>query len=977
MAEPVRFQHFEVPLRGDGSLFELGRGAMGITYKAFDTNLRCFVALKVINATFLGSEVARERFLREARAAAALRHPNVATVFHLGEEGGDWFYAMEFVDGETVEAMMKREGAIPTATALGIVIQVARALGAAQKQGLVHRDIKPSNLMLVREDDGEFTVKVIDFGLAKNSAGTGEDTATLTVGGFLGTPHFASPEQLDERELDVRSDIYSLGVTLYYMLAGRAPFSGSLAQVMSQHLHREPPLETLSGQPPQVVDLLRHMLAKDPGGRPQTPSDLRHEAEVCLAAVNGAPGVATPATPADSENFETQILDAPPPAEPMEPATGAVLAGRYRIVREMKATGSGRLFKAEMVETADPVALLVLEPSLVPSAEAYTRLEDQVAALQKMESPAIQKILSLERLDQMSFLAMEWVEGPSLLDLLRSRKALSPTEALAVLRPLASGFEVLFSSGFPCPDVATHDVMLPGADVTVPVPAAPPVKFSALPRGKSDGNPEATMVTSSFATLRDGGAFDGREMRGYVYAVASLAYEMLGGVKSGPGIAIPIPGLSETANSSLRRALDPAASFDTIAAFLSAFESGMGSSPQPPKPAPAPSSPAAPPPLPPAAKSGFPISLLIGLGVVILLAAGGAFFMLPKPAAPKPDPVAAATPAPMASPSPTATASATPVATPTLDPVAEGLANARKIASDDPAAALATLVALAKAHSDRPEARDAVVEFVTALRARRDALNPGQVASLREPLEAAAGLDVVEAQLTLGEDLLEDDPKDALKWLLAAAKNGNTDAMVLSGFALARGAGSGSPDLPAAFDWFQRAADRGDGRAMFALGECYYYSKGVTRDPRLALEWLNKAAEQNNVRALDMLGTLYSKGVPGVLPRDLHKAFWYFTAAKNLGFAPAYGNLGALFMNAPPEQADKKLAVELFKQGAEKGDPRCMYFYASCLRDGLGEVTKDKAAAQDWYVKAAELGVQEARDWCRANNVNFPVKTPR
>ncbi len=98
MADPVRFQHFEVPLREDGSLFELGRGAMGITYKAFDTNLRCDVALKVVNAAYLGNEVARQRFLREARTAAAIRHPNVAAVFHLGEEDGNYFYAMELFD---------------------------------------------------------------------------------------------------------------------------------------------------------------------------------------------------------------------------------------------------------------------------------------------------------------------------------------------------------------------------------------------------------------------------------------------------------------------------------------------------------------------------------------------------------------------------------------------------------------------------------------------------------------------------------------------------------------------------------------------------------------------------------------------------------------------------------------------------------------------------------------------------------------
>ena len=204
----VRFQHYEVLRKEDGSLYELGHGAMGITYKAFDTNLRCHVALKVIKSAYLNSETARERFLREARAAAAIRHPNVATVFHLGREGDDYFYAMEFVDGETVEAFIKREGAVAHVMALKIAAQVARALNAAEKQGLVHRDIKPSNIMFMREDGGDIAVKVIDFGLAKNAGTDTEESATLTTGGFLGTPHFASPEQLEEREIDVRSDIY-------------------------------------------------------------------------------------------------------------------------------------------------------------------------------------------------------------------------------------------------------------------------------------------------------------------------------------------------------------------------------------------------------------------------------------------------------------------------------------------------------------------------------------------------------------------------------------------------------------------------------------------------------------------------------------------------------------------------------------------------------------------------------------------------
>src|SRR3954468_11813466 len=159
MPETAIFDHYEVFTRDDGSLFELGRGAMGITYKAFDTSLRIPVALKVINATYLNSEVARQRFVREARSAAKLRHRHVASVFHLGTEGDAWFYAMEFIDGETVESLIKRQGPLNPVLALDITAQVARALNAAASHGLVHRDIKPANLMLVREDD-ELMVKV-------------------------------------------------------------------------------------------------------------------------------------------------------------------------------------------------------------------------------------------------------------------------------------------------------------------------------------------------------------------------------------------------------------------------------------------------------------------------------------------------------------------------------------------------------------------------------------------------------------------------------------------------------------------------------------------------------------------------------------------------------------------------------------------------------------------------------------------------
>src|ERR1700730_10500697 len=232
MPTAERYHQYQVLRREDGSLWELGRGAMGITFKAFDTNLRFPVALKVINAAYLESDIARQRFLREARAAAALRHPNVASVFNLGTEEDRYFYVMEFIDGETVEACVRRQGPLKPVEALNIGLQVTRALIVAAKQQLVHRDLKPSNLMLVSHE-GEQIVKVIDFGLAKVPRDAGDDSSTLTIGGFVGTPHFASPEQIEEGEVDIRSDIYSLGVTLYYMLTGQSPFSGSTGQVMS------------------------------------------------------------------------------------------------------------------------------------------------------------------------------------------------------------------------------------------------------------------------------------------------------------------------------------------------------------------------------------------------------------------------------------------------------------------------------------------------------------------------------------------------------------------------------------------------------------------------------------------------------------------------------------------------------------------------------------------------------------------------
>jgi hypothetical protein len=162
-----RFEHYELVEGEDGKPVELGRGAMGITYKAFDLDLRCPVTLKVISEQYLGDKSARLRFLREARAAASVRHPNVASVFHLGRTGKNYFYTMEFVEGETLENLIRRSGRLKVKLALEIATQVVAGLAAIHKKQLVHRDIKPSNIMVSLDEGGAVTAKIIDLGLAR------------------------------------------------------------------------------------------------------------------------------------------------------------------------------------------------------------------------------------------------------------------------------------------------------------------------------------------------------------------------------------------------------------------------------------------------------------------------------------------------------------------------------------------------------------------------------------------------------------------------------------------------------------------------------------------------------------------------------------------------------------------------------------------------------------------------------------------
>lgn len=243
----------------------LGSGGMGVVFAAEDVRLRRPVALKVMKGTLAADPDCRERFLREARAAAALSHDNIISVYHVDEDNGIPFLAMPLLQGETLQSRLAREGRLPPEEVLRIGREVAAGLAAAHEQGLIHRDIKPANIWL---EAGTGRAKILDFGLARTMQGGVQMTKT---GQIIGTPSYMAPEQARGQAVDVRSDLYSLGVVLYALCTGRLPFPHTDVYALLAALVTEtpPPVQSLNPKvPPPLADLVTRLLGKQPENRP-------------------------------------------------------------------------------------------------------------------------------------------------------------------------------------------------------------------------------------------------------------------------------------------------------------------------------------------------------------------------------------------------------------------------------------------------------------------------------------------------------------------------------------------------------------------------------------------------------------------------------------------------------------------------------------------------------------------------------------
>ena len=266
----------------------LGRGGMGAVFLAQQLSLHRSVALKVMLPDRGGDPQFAERFVREARLVAALNHPNVVQVFDASRDAdGMLAMVMEFVPGRTLGQLIRDQGALPPPVALALIRQAADGLAAAHAKKLVHRDIKPDNLMV----NGDARLKVMDFGLARANEGGGDNQLTMS-GMILGTPNYLSPEGARGEPTDIRSDLYSLGVTMWQAIAGRLPFTGPTpVQVMVQHLEATPPDLALAAPqcPPAVATLVMRLLNKDAATRYPDPAALSHAIDAVERELYGAP----------------------------------------------------------------------------------------------------------------------------------------------------------------------------------------------------------------------------------------------------------------------------------------------------------------------------------------------------------------------------------------------------------------------------------------------------------------------------------------------------------------------------------------------------------------------------------------------------------------------------------------------------------------------------------------------------------------
>ena len=371
-------------------LGELGRGAMGVVYRAYDRVIGRVVAMKTVPLEVSTDE--REeliaRLKQEAKAAGILDHPNVVTIFDVGEESGLFYFTMQFVEGRTLSTMIASKELIPIDTILTVMDQVCSAVGMAHQAGIIHRDLKPSNLMLTKQG----SAKVLDFGIAKIG-----ETALTKAGTIIGTPSYLSPEQAGGRRLDARSDIFSLGAVLYELVTGERAFPGeSTTSIVYKILNEDPipPIAIEPSLPPGLDAVVRKAMAKDPNQRFQSCDEMREALKNCRSVVLQIPARAPAQSAQPSQPDSTGMIRTTTAARNKFIAVGAVGVVAISLGVWMFRPKSQVQSPATSTTTSAPAPTPAATPAVTPAAQpaatnpAPTAPDSAVAASEPSNPPS-------------------------------------------------------------------------------------------------------------------------------------------------------------------------------------------------------------------------------------------------------------------------------------------------------------------------------------------------------------------------------------------------------------------------------------------------------------------------------------------------------------------------------------------------------------------------------------------------------------
>ena len=506
----LRFGNYEVISRPDGKPDELGRGGFGRTYRARHSFLGTEVALKVILDRLAFDEAAKKRFLKEAQEHAKLSHPGIARITDFGEAEGTFFYAMELCQDGDLKEYVKKRGALPPGEALALIKQTAEALQFAHSRGIVHRDIKPSNLLLVMHEDGPPQVKLIDFGLVRRMKREADETADQESASQW-SPVFASPEQIREHELDERTDIFSLGMTAWFLMAGSGPVDGSTQDIIQERLGEsscEPRLPaSLTGAARAVV---AKMLAKRTAERFRNCAELLEALRAALKTTAEAPRRLTFA-----ERF---VLEK---------------AGRSYL---------GEVFRGTDRERELPVR--VTKVYREHDAALIAKAAEKARRLSASRPPGLVPVLEMTEFAEGWVVVEQDVSGTPLADVLRREGTVALTKIAAVLYDAATGMDALRECGAspgPLEQSVLTGVPSSGAVDWAQVQIYIPVQL-AEPESDWTGDADVTSALPAASPLQ---------------AFAALLYLAVGGrqVRAqafySAAECIPIPGLNSNANRTL------------------------------------------------------------------------------------------------------------------------------------------------------------------------------------------------------------------------------------------------------------------------------------------------------------------------------------------------------------------------------------------------------------------------------------------